>query len=31
MINNKYRVSFEITDKCAVEGFRNFIKVLLSD
>jgi hypothetical protein len=31
MINNKYRVSFEITDNWAVEGFRNFIRVLLSD
>ena len=29
MINNKYRVSFEITDNWAVEGFRNFSTSLI--
>lgn len=31
MTNNKYRVSFEITDNWNIVGFRNFIKMLLSD
>lgn len=31
MTNSKFRISFEITDNIAVEGFRNFIKLLLSD
>lgn len=31
MINGKYKVSFEITNNWDIEGFRNFIKLLLSD
>lgn len=31
MTNGKFRVSFEITDNWSVEGFRNFIKLLLSN
>jgi len=31
MTNNKYRVSFEITDNWNMGGFRNFIKFLLSE
>lgn len=31
MTNGKFRVSFEITDNWSIQGFRNFIKVLLSD
>lgn len=31
MTNNKYRISFEVTDNWMIDGFRNFIKVLLSD
>ncbi len=31
MTNEKYRVSFEISNNWEVEGFRNFIKLLLSD
>lgn len=31
MTNGKFRVSFEITDNWTIQGFRNFIKVLLSD
>lgn len=31
MTNGKYRISFEITDNWNLDGFRNFIKVLLSD
>jgi hypothetical protein len=31
MTNGKFRISFEITDNWSVEGFRNFIKLLLSN
>jgi|31_taG_2_1085359.scaffolds.fasta_scaffold04096_3 hypothetical protein len=31
MTNGKFRVSFEVTDNWTIQGFRNFIKVLLSD
>jgi len=31
MTNGKYRLSFEITDNYIIDGFRNFIKMLLSD
>jgi len=31
MTNNKYRISFEVTDNWMMDGFRNFVKVLLSD
>ena len=31
MRNNKYKISFEISDNWNIEGFRNFIKLLLSD
>lgn len=31
MTNGKFRVSFEVTDNWSIQGFRNFIKVLLSD
>jgi hypothetical protein len=31
MTNGKYKVSFEITNNWDIQGFRNFIKILLSD
>jgi hypothetical protein len=31
MTNGKFRVSFEVSDNWTILGFRNFIKVLLSD
>lgn len=31
MTNNKYRISFEITDNWNIGGFRNFVKALLSE
>ncbi len=31
MVNNQYRISFEVEDNWNIEGFRNFVKYLLSD
>ena len=31
MVNNRIKVSFEVTDNFDIEGFRSFVKYLLSD